>query len=345
MRRLFLWAGIAGVGGLIVISIFLNYRFGKEIGGLQLGVISVCLDLVKIALPVAFVIVATARGHSRWLRATAALTMLAVWPLIALYSSQSAAGAVLLNRSDSAGGRTGLIDQRSSLAAERQRLLAKNPWTARIEQWKAQPAAAISAQLDAHKSGWQWRASDQCRQPDGARQLAFCQLFHTLEAALQVANQAEIDRQRLTEIEQRLTSLPVLVESDPYAKMVADLVKTDQRWVVYAQAALAAFLLELVPNVCPALFILANRLAADKGPRASGQASQAGQAPGQAKKLLGHPFGHGHTAATCKEAETQEKTSCCGACRPWPVPLGQRPDSLGHTRRGWWPSTCPGHGQ
>ena len=306
MRRLFLGAGIAGVGGLVIISIFLNYRFGRETGGLQLGVISVCLDLVKIALPVALAIITTAGGHSRALRAGAALAMLAVWLPIALYSSQSAAGAVLLNRSDSTGGRSGIIDQRSSLAAERQRLLAKNPWTARTEQWKAQPAAAISAQLDAHKSGWQWKASDQCRQPDGARQLAFCQLFHTLEAALQVASQAETDRQRLTEIEQRLATLPALVESDPYAKMVADLVKTDQRWVVYAQAALAAFLLELVPNVCPALFILANRLAMAKGPKVCGQAGLSGQTPWpNEKNCLASPL----AMASPRPLGQSEKTS------------------------------------
>ena len=260
MRHLILGAGSLGVAGLTLISLFLNYDFSMKVGGQLFALGSVGLDLFKIALPVTAVIACTATGHSWVMRGALALLSLTVWLPVTAMSLQSAGGAALLNRADSTGSRTGVIETRKSLDAERGRILGKNPWSAQIEKWKALPSAAIAAEIAGYKISWMWEASNHCDKAESFKARAYCQIFHTMEAARQVALEVEADKNRLTAIEGELGKTPVLVESDPLSKAVGDLVKIDPKWVVYAWAALLAFLLEFVPNIGPALLMLAYKL-------------------------------------------------------------------------------------
>lgn len=260
MRRLILGAGLAGVAGLTALSLYLNFQFGLETGGLQLGFASLCLDCVKIALPAIMAIAALAKGHSRILRGCVITAALPVWLLLTLYSSQSASGAVLLSRLAGSDSRALLIDRRRDLSGERTRLqekLKRDPWTARIEPWRAKPSASIAAEIAAYRNSWKWQASRECKSPDGTLQLNYCQLFHTMEAALEVAGEVEAQSRRLTEVERELGNIPVLVAADPHIQMAADLSGVDQKWVLYAWAGLAALLIELVPNVMPAMLLAA----------------------------------------------------------------------------------------
>ncbi|MGB9106483.1 MAG: hypothetical protein WCC59_17145 [Terriglobales bacterium] len=260
MRHLILGGGSLVAAGLTLISLYLNYDFSRQIGGLPFALGSVGLDLFKITLPVIIVVACTARGHSWLMRGVLALCALAVWVPITVLGLQSAGGAALLGRADSTGNRTGLIEKRSSLDAERGRILGKNPWSAQIEKWKALPSAAITAEMAGYKTSWMWGASDHCEKVEGAKIRTYCQIFHTMEAARQVALEVEADKVRLTAIEQELAKTPVLIESDPLSKALGDLAKTDPKWVVYGWAFLLAFLLEIVPNIGPALLMLAYKL-------------------------------------------------------------------------------------
>jgi hypothetical protein len=260
VRHLILGCGSLGVAGLTLISLYLNFDFSRQVGGLPFALGSVGLDLFKITLPVIIVVACTAKGRSWVMRGTLALCALALWVPITVLGLQSAGGAALLGRADSTGSRTGLIEKRSSLDAERGRILGKNPWSAQIEKWKALPSAAITAEMAGYKMSWMWGASDHCEKVEGAKIRTYCQIFHTMEAARQVALEVEADKVRLTAIEQELAKTPVLVESDPISKALSDLAKTDSKWVVYGWAFLLAFLLEFVPNTGPALLMLAYKL-------------------------------------------------------------------------------------
>ena len=260
MRHLILGCGSLGVAGLTLISLFLNYNFSMETGGRLFALASVGLDLFKIALPVIAVIAFTATGHDWLVRGALALCALALWVPITALGLQSAGGAALLNRMDSTGNRTGLIEKRKGLDAERDRILGRNPWSAQIEKWKALPSAAIAAEIAGYKTSWMWEASDHCEKAEGSKTRGYCQIFHTMDAARQVALEVEADKARLTAIEQELAKTPVLVESDPLSKALGDLAKTDPKWVVYGWAFLLAFLLEFVPNIGPALLMLAYKL-------------------------------------------------------------------------------------
>jgi len=260
MRRLSLAAGTIGAAGLVFLSIWLNLQFGRQLGGGQLAAASVLLDLVKISLPAIVAIAATARGHSWYLRIAAILVAAPLWIGVTLYSSQSAIGAVLVSRLGTSTERTGMIERRRDLSAEHERLAGRNPWTPRIEQWRMQPAASIAAQLEAHKDGWLWDASQHCEKPNGTRQLTYCQDHHTIESALAVATTVESDSKRLSEIERELVGIPAHTNADPQAKMIADTTGTDQKLILYMWAALVAILVELVPSIFPALLIMAATL-------------------------------------------------------------------------------------
>lgn len=260
MRHLILGCGSLGVAGLTLISLFLNYDFSMKIGGQMFALGSVGIDLFKIALPVIAVIACTAVGHGWLVRGFLALCALALWVPVTVFSLQSAGGAALLNRMDSTGNRTGVIEKRKGLDAERVRILGKNPWSAQIEKWKALPSAAIAAEMAGYKTSWMWEASNHCEKAEGSKTRGYCQIFHTMDAARQVALEAEADNIRLTVIERELAKTPVLVESDPVSKAVSDLTKIDPKWVVYAWASLLAFLLEFVPNIGPAILMLAYKL-------------------------------------------------------------------------------------
>jgi hypothetical protein len=264
MNRLMLGAGALGIAGLSLVSIYLNFQFGLQFGGLLFGAASACLDLVKMALPVAFMAACMARGRSLVLRMCAGILFALIWVLVTAVSLQSAGGAALLRRMDGNGSRTALMEQRQRLSAERQRLAARNPWTPQIEQYRAQPSAAINAQIAAFKNAWQWEASRHCEHARGRSTRRYCQLFRTMEAAAEVAAGREQDARRLDEIDKKLASLPVIAEADPLSKAVADSVNIDQKWVLYTWAGLLALLLEIVPNIGPALLILAFRLAKDE---------------------------------------------------------------------------------
>jgi hypothetical protein len=265
MRHPMLGVGALGVAGLTLISLFLNFNFGLQIGGWPFAIGLTMLDLFKASLPVVILTACTAAGHSRIARAAAIALALPVWLLITGLSLQSAGGAALLGRQDSAGGRAGLIEKRVNLDSERARLLAKNPWTARIEQWKALPSAAIAAEIEGYKNAWAWKASEHCEKADGPKMRSYCQIFHTMIAAQGVAIEVEKDGKRLTEIEAELGKIPVLVDSDPLSAAFADLLAVKQKWVVYGWALLMALLLEAVPNLGPAILMLAYRLAGTGG--------------------------------------------------------------------------------
>jgi hypothetical protein len=265
MGRLMLAAGTVGAAGLVLLSIWLNLQFGRQLGGWQLAAASVLLDLVKISLPAIIALAVTARGHSRYLRGIVIVTASLLWIAGTLYSSQSAAGAVLLSRLGTSTERTGMIEKRRDLSAEHERLVNKNPWTPRLEQWRMQPAASIAAQLEAHKDSWLWDAAQHCDKPTGTRQLAYCQDYHKIESAFAVAATVEADSKRLSEIERELAAMPVHTSADPAAEMIADATGTNPKLVVYTWSGLAAMLMELLPSVLPALLILAAKLSKQPG--------------------------------------------------------------------------------
>lgn len=161
MHRFFLGLAAVTVAALTFISLAFNYRFGIQYGAL-FGALSVAFDLIKICLPVITVVAAAAHGHSRLARCFVILVAAIFWVSITGYSLNSALSAALLSRSDSTGQREAIVEKRQSLDAERERLLAKNPWTPRLDSWKAQPSTAIAAQIEASKTGRFWKGSAHC---------------------------------------------------------------------------------------------------------------------------------------------------------------------------------------
>ena len=293
-------AGTVGAAGLVILSIWLNLQFGRQLGGRQLAAAGVLLDLVKISLPAIMAIAITARGHGWHLRIVTATMAALLWIAVTLYSSQSAAGAVLLSRLNTSAERTGTIEKRRELAAEHDRLSNKNPWTPRIEQWRTQPAASIAAQLEAYKDGWLWEATQHCGKPSGTKQLGYCQNYHIMESALAVASTQEADGRRLSEIEKELVLTPAHDSADPAAEMIAEATGTNPKLVVYTWSGLAAMLVELVPSILPALLILAARLSGQPGSMAPAKPSLA------AAKLVKNEASDSRAAAATLEQKPQK---------------------------------------
>ena len=265
MHRLSIWIAGLAVVALIAISIGVNVNFGYRIGGLFLGGLSGAIDFLKIAMPALIVLACCASG-SRWVRAAVVAMALLVWVPCTLWGLQSATSAALLLRADYAGERQATVDKRQRLAEERSKLTAKSPWSAEIQAWRDKPSQAIAREIEAYKESKAWSATAKCASADTGEELKYCRTYRLMQAAQETASQAERDGIRLEQVERDLAAVPGTTESDPSAKEIAAFLGLTKQQVVNFWAAMVAFILEFVPNVGPALLMLANRLDARKAP-------------------------------------------------------------------------------
>jgi len=257
MRRLILLTACLAIAGLVAVSLYINYTFGSAIGGPLIGAISIGFDLLKIAMPTVIVLACTVKGHSLALRTVAALLAVLFWLPFTLWGLQSAGGAALLLRAEYTETRQGAAEKYRDLAAQKERLQAKAPWTPEIVKWKDKPSAALAIQAEAYKANWAWKASAGCEQPSTDPERKYCQIYALMLEAKETAKQAEADADRLAQVESELASTPRIIQADPFAKAAGDLFHVDPQTVVSVWAAVLALLLEFAPNLGPAILMLA----------------------------------------------------------------------------------------
>jgi hypothetical protein len=271
MRKGIITGASLFIGALSIISLMVNFRFGWELGkhnqmlpfihdGYLWGAASLVLDGLKMTLPILIAGACMARGHSIILRGVVALGCLGLWVPITGYSFNSAFGTALTERHDNKGSRAKTISTEDRLKAERAKLLSRNPWTAQTVQYKELPSTAIEQQIAGMKANPIWQASDECKEPQGKTSLSFCQLYFTAAAAQQIALGQERTEVRIAEIDTALSHSSGATLADPNAAALAGFTGYSEDKVLTGWALLLALLLEVVPNVGPALFWLALKL-------------------------------------------------------------------------------------
>lgn len=267
MRRYLIGVVSIAIAGLAFASGFMNFRFGWEMGkatsmlpwfhdGYLYGVVSVLLDIFKIALPIFVLDAITAKGRSWLMRATIVAISLAFWAPITFFSFSAGFGSAVLGRSDSVGTRSHEISKSASLAAQKRKLLDQNPWTGTLIQWKDLPSSAIEEQIEAHKVNRLWMASDECKGPSNTSERTYCQTFFLMKQARATAIQGEQNTQKLSEIDAQLSTGTSLAVADPQAKAYSDLTGYSEDAVRSTWAGFFALFLESIPNLGPALLVM-----------------------------------------------------------------------------------------
>src|SRR5262245_31129523 len=113
--------GVIAAGVLLVVSMMMNYQFGKNLGrtptdGHIYGMASAAADCFKALAPFFFF---AALRNRVWSQAVAAAL---VWVVVTGYAMTSALGHAALNRMDTSGNRAAASTTYKDLRADRKRL-------------------------------------------------------------------------------------------------------------------------------------------------------------------------------------------------------------------------------
>jgi len=170
--------GVGGLAalGLLIVSGWMNFRFGQSLGsdaadGWFFGIASGCADGMKAVLP--FVIAACWRQ----VRVLAALASIALWLLFVAYSMTSSLGFAALNRAETSGEKRVAIARFASLEQTLTRKIAE-----RDAMEAARPMAEIDQLQRKAQQHKRWRSTKGCRDITLARSRTFCNGYFALAA-------------------------------------------------------------------------------------------------------------------------------------------------------------------
>ncbi len=212
--------GVLAAGVLLAVSAAMNWRFGFSLGrtefdGQIYGAASAAADCMKALVP--FFFFAAIRNRI-WSQAAASAL---VWTVVMAYSLTSALGHAALNRSDSTGQRAADVqtykDHRADLARAQEQL----SW---IPQHR--PAQAVQADIETVKNERRWRMSSGCTDVTTSKSRAFCEGYHSLQAELASAEQANVLEARIADTQTKLAETSggsVMAEADPQAAVLTKL--------------------------------------------------------------------------------------------------------------------------
>ena len=235
-------SGVLAAGVLLAVSCAMNWRFGFSLGrtefdGQIYGAASVAADCMKALVPFFFF---AAIRNRMWSQAVASIL---VWAVVSAYSLTSALGHAALNRFDSSGHRAAEAQSYKDLRADMERAKGQLGW---IPQHR--PIASVQSEIEGLKTKREWVWSNECTEIKGRQTRDFCQQVHSLASELASARQAAALEVRIADVSAKLTQAgggSVMTESDPQAKVLADLSGRGLGEVQMALTIFIALLLEI----------------------------------------------------------------------------------------------------
>ena len=176
MRLVLMGTGGLAALGLLIVSGWMNFRFGQSLGshaadGWFFGIASGCADGMKAVLP--FLIAACWRQ----VRVLAALASILLWGLFVAYSMTSSLGFAALNRAETSGEKRVAIARYQSLEQTLTRKIAE-----RHAMETARPIAEIDQLQRKARQHKRWRSTKGCRDITLARSRTFCNGYFALAA-------------------------------------------------------------------------------------------------------------------------------------------------------------------
>lgn len=228
-------------GGLVLVSVMMNFRFGQSLGstpvdGLVYGLASVCADGFKVVLPFA---IAQAWQAGRPLAVGVGA---ALWVAFTGYSMTSSLGHTATNRAEVSGGRGQVIASYQDL---RQALETRQRERAGLVVTR--PAASIAAEI----GGWQlkpaWRASQGCQEATTRELRVWCEALLRLRSEQAVAERAARLDQEIAALIERSAALPAGAQgsADPQVALIRDLTGLDADRVRLALTIMVSLIVEL----------------------------------------------------------------------------------------------------
>jgi hypothetical protein len=242
MKHLLGVLGVAAASVLLAVSAAMNWKFGyglgkSEIEGQLLGGASAAADCLKALIP--FFLFAAIRNRV-WSQALAAG---ALWTICLGYSMTSALGFAAINRADSTGERQVQNATYNDLRKELKRSEDRLSWMP-----QHRPAGMIEQEIARLEKDRFWVVTKGCAEIPGKTTRDFCQSLNTLRAEHAVAAEARTVEARVAEIQAKLdktSGTAVAGESDPQAKVIAQLTGQDLSNIQMALTVMVALLLEL----------------------------------------------------------------------------------------------------
>jgi hypothetical protein len=242
MRHLLGVLGVASASVLLAVSAAMNWKFGfglgkSEMEGHLLGGASAAADCLKALIP--FFLFAAIRNRV-WSQALAAGLL---WTICLGYSMTSALGFAALNRADTTGERQVQSASYNDLRKEIKRAEDRLSWMP-----QHRPAGMMEQEIARLEKDRLWVVSKGCAEIGGKTTRDFCQSVNTLRAELAVAAEARTVEARVAEIQAKLDKTSghaVAGESDPQAKVIAQLTGQDQSSIQMGLTVMVALLLEL----------------------------------------------------------------------------------------------------
>jgi hypothetical protein len=242
MRHVLGIAGVTAAAVLLIVSAAMNWRFGYTLGKSDFeshlyGAASAAADCFKALLP--FFIFAALRNRSY----SQALGGALLFAVCFSYSLTSSLGFAALNRADTTGSRVLKAETHQDLRAELVRLL---------EAQKALPAhrppATVQAEIDGFRQNSRWAQSEECSNATSVKSMSYCEGYYKLTAEKAIADQAEKNEAKITQLRARLGDLDavsVAKATDPQSQVLAGLTGRSTEEIQTSLTVLIALLVEL----------------------------------------------------------------------------------------------------
>ena len=200
-HRFWTLVGAALTATMVVLSALINYAFGYSLGTTDtnariFGAVSVVAIGVMAVLPL--------RISAHWAEGCKARAVLGsgVFAVLVAYAIAGSIGFGMQNRSQIAGSSETLAAQLKDKIADRDQ--AVNRLKGLSED---QPAAAISAKIDAAKKDRRWEQTQSCTNATAVASRDFCQEIDRLRARLDVAAAAGAHREKIEKLNTSIEKL------------------------------------------------------------------------------------------------------------------------------------------
>lgn len=252
MRQSF-WTSIGVVltGAMVVLSAFINYSFGYNLGTTELnarifGAVSVVAVAIMALLPL--------RSAMHWEAGCKGRAVLGagMFAILLAYAVAGSIGFGMQNRTQLAGSQETRNAQLSDQIADRDQAISRLKALG-----EDQPAASIAAKIEAAKKDRRWELTEACTNATASSSRDFCQGVDRLKGQLDVAATATLLREKIDKLNKSIEALRSQGAgqlSDPQSFGLAKLIGTGQDSVRVGLSVLLALVIESV--CCFGLLIL-----------------------------------------------------------------------------------------
>jgi hypothetical protein len=241
MRLMLMGIGGLAALGLLIVSGWMNFRFGQSLGsdaadGWFFGIASGCADGMKAVLP--FLIAACWRQ----VRLLATLASIALWLLFVAYSMTSSLGFAALNRAEISGEKRLALAQYETL---------ERTLTRKIAERDAMASARAIGEIDQlRRQGRQhprWRATKGCQDITRPRSRTFCNDYMALGAERARAQRAAALDEEIAALRAELTGWTGYTGTtiDPQVSMIDRISGLGEDQITLALTILVSLMLEL----------------------------------------------------------------------------------------------------